>query len=64
MSIERNIKLLNDTRKQTGVNAENPYIFAKSSFNSVCPIIRSSNCLCKFATECGVEKIADITVTN
>ncbi|XP_062581100.1 uncharacterized protein LOC134242919, partial [Saccostrea cucullata] len=62
-ALERSINLLIETRKLAGVNPKNVYVFARSSFDSLNPI-RSSDCLRKFALECGVTKAANITSTK
>lgn len=55
----QSIILLIETTNRAGVNPKNPYVFARSSFDSVNPI-RSSDSL----GECGVTKAANITSTN
>ena len=62
-ALEKSINLLIETRKLAGVNPQNPYVFARSSFDSLNPI-RSSDCLRKFAVECGVTKATNITSTK
>nr|XP_022290881.1 uncharacterized protein LOC111102433 isoform X2 [Crassostrea virginica] len=62
-ALERSIVLLNETREQAGVNKSNPYVFARSSFNSLNPV-RSSDCLRKFAEESGVKNTQNLTSTK
>lgn len=59
----QSIILLIETTNRAGVNPKNPYVFARSSFDSVNPI-RSSDSLRKLSGECGVTKAANITSTN
>jgi len=49
--VKESIDLLNKTRKAVGIPGENPFIFARSSRQSL-EHMRAWDCLRKFATEC------------
>lgn len=58
-----NIKLLLASRGKMGVNEENNFVFARSSHGSL-GHIRGSDCLRKYANECGASSSESLTSTR
>ncbi|XP_060085124.1 uncharacterized protein LOC132564488 [Ylistrum balloti] len=59
----KNIDCLMKYREESGVSKENPYLFPRSSFESLNPI-RSADCLRRFAQDARLEKPESLTSTQ
>ncbi|XP_060083174.1 uncharacterized protein LOC132562449 [Ylistrum balloti] len=59
----KNIDCLMKYREESGVSKENPYLFPRSSFESLNPI-RSADCLRRFAQDARLEKPENLTSTQ
>ena len=57
----KSIDLLNANREAVGIQADNPYVFARLSTSTP---LRASDCIHKLATECGAECPENLTSTR